>query len=456
VNRVETTLTALGLGLSVGFAVAISVGAWADPPLTPESTEAPTAVPPQTRSPSDSHRQTRVTRAVAEVAPSVVSITTEQPAADLFGRTYRRQSASSEGSGVVIDAKGIVLTNAHVVSSAARITVTFSDGRQGDARVLGLAEGLDLAVLQIAVPEGSALAAAHIGSSSDLILGEPVIAIGNPFGLGHTVTTGVVSATARALETDDRVFQDFIQTDASINPGNSGGPLLNADGDLIGINTAIRPDAQGIGFAIPIDRAAKVAKDLVESGMVRVPWLGVILADVSYSRQGIRTTGPEVVAAVVDVAGSEGLKARDIIVAIEGRAVQGRADLNAYLASLTPGDSLTLSVVRGQQTQTITVSSRVLGIDVVQDRTSGAVGWSFSPVMPGHQVGAKIDGITRTGSAGSIGLRPGDLILSIDGTRVQTDRDVLGAIQRAIARHRSTALITVRRGRAQGRVALPL
>ena len=147
----------------------------------------------------------------------------------------------------------MILTNAHVVSSASRIIATFSDGNQAEARVVGLDEDLDLAVLKIPIRPG--LVAVDIGTSSDLLLREPVIAIGNPFGLGHTVTTGVVSATSRAIETDDRVFQDFIQTDASINPGNSGGPLLDRFGALVGITTSIRPDAQGIGFAIPIDRA---------------------------------------------------------------------------------------------------------------------------------------------------------------------------------------------------------
>ena len=196
------------------------------------------------------------------------------------------------------------------MSSASRIIATFSDGNQAEARVVGLDEDLDLAVLKIPIRPG--LVAVDIGTSSDLLLGEPVIAIGNPFGLGHTVTTGVVSATSRAIETDDRVFQDFIQTDASINPGNSGGPLLDRFGALVGITTSIRPDAQGIGFAIPIDRAIKIARDLVEIGTVRIPWLRGVLEDVRLRVDGRPRTAPM----VTDTLGArepDGLEVGDFI-----------------------------------------------------------------------------------------------------------------------------------------------
>lgn len=453
----EQVFTGIGIGLCIGFAGAITVGAWADKAAQRASPEqSPIAGTINTSaSPSVSgSRETNVTRAVAEVAPAVVSITTEQPAVDIFGRPYQRNAESSEGSGVVIDEDGIVLTNAHVVSTAVKIQVTFADGTHGEAQIVGLAEDLDLAVLRIPVRPG--LEAVTLGTSADLILGEPVIAIGNPFGLGHTVTTGVVSATARALETDERVLQDFIQTDASINPGNSGGPLLNSNGHLIGINTAIQPDSQGIGFAIPIDRAIKVAKDLVESGMVRVPWLGVVVTDIAFRTAEGRTTGPEVTAVLTEDPTTKGLAPGDIIISIDGRSVQGRADLNAFLSAYSPGDSLNLTVYRQQQAVELKLLTAVVDRQAAEQRTSRAVGWTLGDKNIAGTDIVTVERIGPEGSAARVGLRRHDLILGVDGRRVQSPQDVQSAIQAALGRHRSAILITVRRGRNQGRVSLPL
>jgi len=461
-RKYEAIFTALGVGISLGFLGAIAGGAIADPvPIPPATKQTPatqstTLASTQTEStPSTNRRRTAVTEAVARVAPSVVSITTEQPAQRLFAERYGRPSESSEGSGVVIDAGGVILTNAHVVSSASRITVTFADGWSGDAEVVGLAEDLDLAVLKIPVRAG--LEAVALGRSSDLILGESVIAIGNPFGLGHTVTTGVISATSRPLETNDRVLQDFIQTDASINPGNSGGPLLNAAGELIGINTAIRPGAQGIGFAIPIDRATKIARDLMETGTVRLPWLGVILHDVVFQTPAQRTTVPEVahvLAPSTDPLGA--FQAGDIIVGVEGRYVQGRADLNAFLAGFSPGEELEFTIIRGNQQQNIRHQTRTIADSISEERILGTSGIRLEQGPGNPRAGVRIEAVERTGAAARIGIRPGDLILAIDGTRVRTSREAFIAFQRALERHRLTALITVRRGKVQGRISLPL
>ena len=159
------------------------------------------------------------------------------------------------------------MTNAHVVEGAIAIEATFSDDKTYAAEIIGLAPELDLAVLRLDTDSESM--SVDIGNSADLMLGETVIALGNPFGLGHTVTTGVISGIDRPLETERRIYQNFIQTDASINPGNSGGPLVNIDGELVGINTAIRSNAEGIGFAIPVDRAMKVAQDLLNFGRTK-------------------------------------------------------------------------------------------------------------------------------------------------------------------------------------------
>ncbi len=181
---------------------------------------------------------------------------------------------TSLGSGVIIDGeKGLILTNAHVIQKAGTIKVVLQDEREFEARIVGADPDSDLAVLKI--DSKDRLPAIKMGNSDDLMIGETVIAIGNPFGFSHTVTTGVISAINRSIRAQDRVYHDFIQIDASINPGNSGGPLLNINGDLIGINTAIYAKAQGIGFAIPIGKARKIISDLIQYGEVIHAWIGI-------------------------------------------------------------------------------------------------------------------------------------------------------------------------------------
>ena len=352
---------------------------------------------------------------------------------------------------MLIHTDGVILTNAHVVSSASRIIATFSDGVQAEARVVGLADDLDLAVLK--VPLRPELTAVEIGSSSTLLLGETVIAIGNPFGLGHTVTTGVVSATSRALETDDRVFQDFIQTDASINPGNSGGPLLDREGKLIGITTSIRPDAEGIGFAIPIDRAIKVARDLVEVGVVRMPWLGVAMEDARF-RLGGMPRAAAYVSSVFGVDSGEGLMPGDFITHVGSRPVQGRADLNAFLAGLRPGEVVDLSVIRGGTPVDLQMKTTSFPGEEVVKSIQERVGLQLAPIRGGRAL--SVVSVGRSGAARQLGLRRGDLILAADGERLDEEEDFFSAAVRALSRHRPSILITVRRGRAQGRIALPL
>jgi len=193
-----------------------------------------------------------------------------------FEGPSRRYKTQSLGSGVIINAQGVILTNDHVVSGASRIIATTKSGEEYECDVVGSDQDNDVAVLRIKGTHGT-LPAIAMGSSADILIGETVVAIGNPFGLSNTVTAGVVSALGRTVpeENHGRVFTDFIQTDASINPGNSGGPLVNIDGQLIGINTAIVGGATGIGFAIPIDRARRIVDDLLHYGSVRPAWIGV-------------------------------------------------------------------------------------------------------------------------------------------------------------------------------------
>ena len=213
--------------------------------------------------------------------PSVVNIATVTLSINWFRRITPRQG---QGSGFIIDRRGYILTNSHVVANAQEITVTLAGGEKIDAVLIGRDPYSDIAVIK--VPSESVDVAALLGDSDQVKVGQKAIAIGNPFGLSHTLTTGIVSALDRSIETSEGVeIDDLIQTDAAINPGNSGGPLLNSSGEVIGINTAIFSVSggyQGIGFAIPINKAKEVASHIITSGQVPRPWLGIKSINVKY------------------------------------------------------------------------------------------------------------------------------------------------------------------------------
>ncbi len=207
-------------------------------------------------------RNTRIVKAIRNAEPAVVNIEGNKPAATVSGSPSDQQLVNGMGAGVIIDPRGYILTNQHVIQDVARIEVTLSNGRQYVGKLIARHPETDLAMIKI--DSRKPLPVIRCGISSDLLLGEPVIAIGNPFGYHHTVTQGIISALHRDIPVNGvQNYPDLIQTDASINPGNSGGPLLNADGDMIGLNAAVRIGAQGIGFAIPIDRALEVAADMI-------------------------------------------------------------------------------------------------------------------------------------------------------------------------------------------------
>ena len=391
-------------------------------------------------------RESSVVRAVKVASPSVVAITTEVATQNPFS-WMSTGTSSSEGSGVVIDSQGIVLTNAHVVEGAVGIEATFSDDRSFEAEVIGLAPELDLAVLRLNMDSTSM--AVEIGSSSDLMLGETVIALGNPFGLGHTVTTGVISAIDRPLETERRIYQNFIQTDASINPGNSGGPLVNIDGELVGINTAIRSNAEGIGFAIPVDRAMKVAQDLLNFGRVQRPWLGVDIEDVFFTMDGKRRTAPQVSWVYPE---HQQLKKEDTILSIDGKVVQGRGDLNAYLSTLSPGNKVDLEVWRQGKTSTLVLDTEALPPAVVDMALEDVLGVQLAV----RQSAVQIVRVAAQGAFARNGLKTGDQLLAVNGQRVRNLEDVRTILSNAKSDHKGTAVFTIRRGRYQGQVELPI
>ena len=318
---------------------------------------------------------------VKKAAPAVVNIDVEKTARRqvspfpfdddpffkrFFGDGFKEFSRSvpmkGRGSGFIVSKEGLILTNNHVVDGVDKITVSLqlSDGSKKTypAKLKGHDREYDLAVIKIDANE--ALPVLELGDSDALEVGEFVVAIGNPFGFEQTVTAGVISAKNRSIHAQDVNFDDFLQTDAAINPGNSGGPLLDMNGKVVGINTAIIPYAQGLGFAIPVNKAKEIFSDLVEKGRVTRGWLGVSITDANSDvakMYGVPDGTGIVVAKVMpgEPAEKSGLKAGDIIVEVNGQKVKNSAELRQKIGSLPPKSSAKLKVYRNGKPQTITV-----------------------------------------------------------------------------------------------------
>ncbi|NPV73525.1 MAG: trypsin-like serine protease [Pelotomaculum sp.] len=279
-----------------------------------------------------------------------------------FGDQFRIPMQSEErrglGSGFIVSPDGYILTNEHVIAGANRIEVTVA-GRDKpyQARKVGADHDLDLAVLKI--DAGNDLPTIPLGNSDSVRVGDWVVAIGNPYGLDHTVTVGVISAKERPVTVEDRRYKNLLQTDASINPGNSGGPLLNLNGEVVGINTAINAQAQGIGFAIPSSTVKAVFDDLVQKGGVSHPWLGVYLQQVTEelaSYFGLQDLSGALVASVVSGGPAEkaGLRRGDIIVRYNGSAVNNPNDLIELVGGTAVGSQVEIEFIRGGERKTVT------------------------------------------------------------------------------------------------------
>ena len=293
-----------------------------------------------------------IASAAKKVSPAVVKIATRQEEL-VFSFFFRPviQEREGLGSGVIIDASGHILTNYHVIKNVTEIVVVLADGRQFPGSVVGVDPYTDLAVVKI---EGEGLPVAELGNSDQIVIGEPVVAIGNPYGFDHTVTAGVVSALNRSISTDERdgvVLENLIQTDAPINPGNSGGALVTTDGKVVGINTAIIQGAQGIGFAIPINVARNVANEIIQYGKVKRPYLGVsevvvVSRDIAL-RYGLAVDSGIYVSSVVrgSPADRAGLGRGDIIIAINGAQVATADDVRRCVLKSSIGDKMTFTVV---------------------------------------------------------------------------------------------------------------
>ena len=342
------------------------------------------------------------------------------------------QKRKALGSGFLIDGKGHVVTNAHVVEGANEVKVKLADEREFTAKVIGRDPRLDLAVLELAGASDTQYAA--LGSSTDLRVGEYVVAIGNPFGLGNTVTMGIVSAKDRAIGAGP--YDDFIQTDASINPGNSGGPLFHLKGEVVGINTAINPNGQGIGFAIPVDALKEVVEPLISKGRVARGYLGVVIQPVDAAlgkALGLNGSKGALVAEVSPngAADRAGMKSGDVIVNVDGAAVGSSEDLPRIIARHAPGAHAKIEISRSGKRQTLDVALDELKDEARADKSPSSHGGTEAPAGLGIEIGEApnrkgevIVGRVVPGAPADGHLVPGDVILEVNNVAVHKPEEV--------------------------------
>jgi serine protease Do len=406
-----------------------------------------------------SNRRSEIVQVVEKVAPAVVNISAEQTLRRrpsifddfFFGLDPRRErSNQSLGSGSIIDPKGIIVTNDHVVSGASKITAMTKSGMELECEVVGSDSDNDLAVLRVR-KAGVVLPALKLGSSSELMIGETIVAIGNPFGLSNTVTAGVVSATGRTIKAENnQTYTDFIQTDASINPGNSGGPLVNLDGEMIGVATAIIGGAQGIGFAIPVDRTRRIVDDLLRYGEVRAVWVGVrgktLLSGEENRPRGFRVR----VVYPGSPAARAGVRVGDQIVTVDGAPIDSQEAFETVLSTRGPGRPLKVALRNREGEHTVTLQGETppagLGLRILREELGLSVRSSSG--------GLRIAITDRDSVSAQAGLKSGDVLIGLNGSRVRTSEDVDHVLQRDF--NKNTVLIEIGRGRFSYTVSLPL
>jgi Do/DeqQ family serine protease len=401
---------------------------------------------------------------VKRVSPSVVNIATkgtikEKPGQrnplmdDPFFRRFfdepHERKFQSAGSGVVVDAKnGYIITNHHVVENASEITITLLDNRSFSAKVIGSDEGADIAVLQAKQPN---LVAMAMGDSTKLEVGDYVVAIGNPFGLSHTVTAGIVSALGRTGINPDG-YEDFIQTDASINPGNSGGALVNLRGELVGINSAILSGSGGnigIGFAIPVNLVKSVMDQLIQYGQVKRGVLGVNLYPVTSDiakEFGVAESTGALVAGVAPGSAAEraGVKTGDIITSINGVAKKDPGELRYAIGLLHVGDKVEIGLLRDGKPRTVTATvAERTDVETANavDINKGLEGADLTDAPEGG--GVLVKSLQDGSPAAQSGLRPNDLIVGVGRTPVTNTKTFRDAAKGA-----SVLILNIRRGSA--------
>jgi Do/DeqQ family serine protease len=422
---------------------------------------------------------------LARVAPAVVTVRSERRSraarqhpflddpmfreffGDRFGVPEQPGIQRGLGSGVIVNAEGHVLTNHHVVDGAEQIQIELTDGRTLSARLVGSDPPSDLAVLQVT---GSPLPALALGNSDQVRVGDVVLAIGNPLGVGQTVTQGIVSAKGRTTGLSDGSFEDFLQTDAAINRGNSGGALINTAGQWIGINSQILSPSGGnigIGFAIPSNMARVVMDQLVRDGRVRRGQLGVgiqpVTSDLARSL-GRSSPGGVIVNEVVpgSAAARAGIQRGDVILSLDGRPVVDSNALRNRVASTRPGSVVTLEIVRDGRPRTVQVTLGELRAENAAadpaDRSpasGGTLGLTVQPLtdsqarqlgLAGATRGVLVTAVDPLGPGADAGLQPGDVIEQVDRQSVRSASELRSAVQRAGTR--PALLLVHRRDRA--------
>lgn len=424
-------------------------------------------------------RRNAIVLAVEKAGPGVVNIGTEQivsrPAHPFFGfrdpffdqhfrdfferfRRPQQERLSSLGSGVVIDAEGYVVTNSHVVRRASKIHVGLPDGRKFEGKLLSSDADSDLALIKI--DSEKALPTVPMGRSDDLMIGETVIAVGNPFGLENTVTAGVVSAKNRSVMLGGQeAYAGLIQSDAAINPGNSGGALVNVHGELIGINVAIHSQAEGIGFAVPVDKVRAVLRGLFNYRLIKKTYIGIKVEECSVDdARRLRLPWRHVALVTAVDAGSPaangGLQAGDGIVSVDGKLVDSPLDFFKAMLGKRVGDGAELGVVRKGKRLTRRVTMAALAKPSGSQLAGKKLGLVFQPMTRElarsfrlrQPVGLLVTEIERNGPGDRAGLRVGDIILRFGSQGINT-LDQLAIVLQQVAAKEQIGLLLVRRGR---------
>ena len=421
-----------------------------------------------------------------EVSPAVVNISTTQVVKfdrprsrapfgqqdpfeeffnNFFGRMPREQKRRSLGSGFLVSADGYILTNSHVVDKADEVTVTLLDKEEFKAKVVGTDPKTDIALIKI--DSGKKLPFVALGDSDRLEVGEWVLAIGNPFGLGHTVTTGIVSAKGRIIGSGP--YDDFIQTDASINPGNSGGPLFNLKGEVVGINTAIIQGGQGIGFATPIQLAKSVLGQLKDKGKVTRGWLGVYIQPLSpdvAEKLGIKDRRGALVSDVTQNGPAEkaGIKSGDVIVAFNGKEIRDEHELPAAVAATAPGRKVDVRVVRDGKELVLPVT--IAEMEAEPGKRAGGpdlskgLGLTVQDITPElaqrfeieNTKGVLVTNVEGGSPAEEAGFQEGDIVRQINRQPVSSGAD----FGKLLKKHKGdkTVLFLVERGGARMFIAV--
>ncbi|BEQ15300.1 peptidase [Desulfoferula mesophila] len=421
------------------------------------------------------NRVTPVVSVVRAAGPAVVNISstarvrtrTFSSGDDMLDRFFQEffqpleREQTNLGSGVVIDGKkGLIVTNSHVVDGGSDIRVQLADRRVFKAKLVGSDPSSDLAVLQI-TPRGSPLPQVKLGDSRSLMIGESLIAIGNPFGLQHTVTTGVVSALNRRVPVGRGEWMGgLIQTDASINPGNSGGPLLNLDGEVMGINTAIFQRAQGIGFAIPVNRVRRVVDDLLTHGKVIPTWLGLELQDITprlASHFGLEAPSGVVVVQVEkdSPAAAAGIQRGMVVLALDGVSLEDTADYQSRLGALAPGQKVKMWLLRQGKRESRDVVVEAYPLARAKELVWQRLGLEIGPMDASAEQRNRlargqalmVTKVRPDSKAQRSGLMPGDLVRRLGREPVgDVDEFYLEMVR---SRHQPKVSVLFQRGRAQ-------